>query len=153
MTSRRLAAAALATALLCSGQCRAQGAPPPDTINPWAQGEKRRRDEDRALDEAHRAYLERHHLTAVKVLDLQANGANMVGGYVAVSGFIKVFSENDVTIYSTPDDLNGVPLNIAHASPSTRRFIFAHCSSLSTDCKLEVDGTVAFDGRVSVDVE
>lgn len=112
----------------------------------------RRRAEERAAAAEHKAYLERRHLTAVTVLDLQAYGKDMVGGDVAVTGFIKVFGEDYVIIYTSPDDINGVPLNLSTATPASRKFIFSHCSSLSSECKLEVEGTVAFDGHVSVDV-
>ncbi len=99
------------------------------------------------------AYLEKNHLTPVSVLDLQANGKNMVDSAVFVHGYITILNEDNVFMYTSPDDVNGVRLDLSNASSNIRRFIFSHCSRMTVPCQIEVPGTVAFDQHVFIHVD
>ncbi len=102
---------------------------------------------------AHDRYLKEHNLTPVTVVDLQANGKNMTGGHIVVQGYVRIFSEEKIAIYTSANDVNGVRLDISDASPQTRRNIFGWCSDLHDPCQMEIAGTVAFDNHVLVQVE
>ena len=103
--------------------------------------------------DAHRSYLESHHLTEVTVIDLQANGRNMVGGHVAVAGYVRILSEDMIGIYTSANDVNGVRLDLSGANPQSRRRIFGLCSDIYSPCQIEIAGTVDFDEHVLVKVE
>ncbi|MDR3463686.1 MAG: hypothetical protein P4L76_15360 [Beijerinckiaceae bacterium] len=105
------------------------------------------------LAQAHKRYLDDHHLTEVSVVDIQANGKDMVGGHISVTGYVRVFNEDRIAIYTNPDDINGVRLDVSGASSKSRRLIFGQCSNLYDTCKLEIIGAIGFDDHVLVQVE
>ena len=82
----------------------------------------------------------------------------MVGGRVAVTGYVRILSEDMIGIYT---HINSGDVNTSTVYGSTslkrrhspRRRTFEFCSDIYNPCQIEIAGTVGFDDHVLVQVE